>query len=268
LDCVIGVPGYWSDRQRHALHDAATAAGFKVLRLLSEPTAAAVAYGCNPKRELPKEGDKEGDADPMKVMIIDMGHSNFQCSMCSFVKGKVTVLGTVADANFGCRNFDNMLLNYFAALFKDQKKIDIMSNPKAKARLLTACEKAKMLLSANTFASVNVECIMDDQDVNGKITREELEEKAQPLLERAISNVAKLMDDLGMTNDQVSSVELIGGGTRIPCVERALSEMFGKEKIARTVSRLMKAPTHFCVCLKAHIIRTRCARLCSSGSND
>jgi heat shock protein 4 len=230
LDCVIGVPGYWSDRQRRALHDAATMAGFKVMRLLSEPTASAVAYGCNPKRELPKEGE-----DPLNVMICDMGHSNFQVSMCQFVKGKVTVLGQVADANFGARNFDQMLLEHFAALFKETKKVDIMSNKKATARLLAACEKCKMLLSANSTANVNVECIMNDVDVSGNITREELEAMAKPLLDRAMESVNKLMLDLDFKPEQVNSVELLGGGTRIPCVARGVTDLFGEEKIARTL---------------------------------
>jgi len=229
-DCVIGVPAYWSDRQRRALHDAATMAGFKVLRVLSENVAQAVAYGCNPKRELPKEGE-----EPTTVMILDMGHSNFQVSMCQFVKGKVTVLGSMADAGFGARNFDMMLVEHFANEFKEKRKIDILENKKATQRLLATCEKCKTTLSANLSASVNVECIVDDFDINGRITRDELEEMAKPLLVRAMATVDKLMESLDFSPDQVASVEMTGGASRIPCVANAIAERFGEAKISRTL---------------------------------
>jgi len=230
VDCVIGVPGYWSDRQRRAIHDAASMAGFKVLRLMSENTASAVAYGCNPKRELPKD-----DEPPMNVLILDMGHSNFQCSMCQFVKGKVTVLGSTFDTSFGGRNFDMMLVQHFANEFKEKRKLDILENKKATQRLLQSCEKCKTTLSANLSATVNVECIVDDFDINGRISRDELEEMAKPLLERAMSTVHRLMADLNFTPEQVASVEMTGGASRIPCVANAVGEIFGQEKIARTL---------------------------------
>lgn len=230
VDCVIGVPGYWSDRQRRALRDAASMAGFKVLRVLSESVAAAVAYGCNPKRELPKEGE-----DPLNVMILDMGHSNFQVSMCQFIKGKVTVLGSVTDCGFGGRNFDMMLVEYFAKQFQEKNKVNLMEHKKAQQRLLAACEKCKTTLSANMQAGVNVECIFEEYDINGKITRDELEEMAKPLLERAMSTVDKLMADLSFSPDQVNFVEMTGGASRIPCVGHAVAIRFGEEKIARTL---------------------------------
>merc|ERR1711968_254722 len=122
-----------------------------------------------------------------------MGHSNFQVSICQFVKGKVVVLGSMADPGFGARNFDMMLVQHFANEFKEKRKIDLLENKKATQRLLTSCEKCKTTLSANLSASVNVECIVDDFDINGRITREELEEMAKPLLVRAMSTVDKLM---------------------------------------------------------------------------
>ena len=112
------------------------------------------------------------------------------------------VLGTVADPSFGARNFDRMLLHYFAKMFQGQKGIDILENKKATQRLLVACEKCKSTLSANSSANVNVECIVDDFDLNGKVTREELEEQAKPLLEQAMVTVNKLMTDLGFSPEQ------------------------------------------------------------------
>jgi len=123
--------------------------------------------------------------------------------MCQFVKGKVTVLGQAHDANFGARNFDNMLLDYFVKEFKDKKGLDIKESKKATARLLAACEKCKSTLSANLSAGVNVECIIDDHDINAKVSREELEEQAKPLLERAMKTVHRLMADLNFTPEQV-----------------------------------------------------------------
>lgn len=221
VDCVVACPGYWTDRQRHALRDAARMVGFKVLRLVSEHAACAMTYGCNPKRDLPAE-----DVDPKVVLMLDVGNSVTQCSLVKFNKGKCSIAGYAADETLGGRDFDRLLFDHFADQFKEKFKIDIRSNKKASLRLLNACEAAKLRLSANTEAAVNVECIMEDTDVNGKITRDEFEAMAQPLFQKLMGIIEQIREQTG--NPTINSLELMGGGSRIPAIEALMRENFPK----------------------------------------
>jgi heat shock protein 4 len=220
-DMVVAFPGFWTDRQRHALRDAARMVGFKALRMISEHAACVMAYGCNPKRDIPAP-DKEAKV----VVLLDVGDSVTQCSMANFNKGKATVVGYAHDECIGGRDFDMLLFNHFADEFKTKFKIDIRTNKKATQRLMVACKAAKLRLSANVGATVNCECIMEDTDVRGEITRDEFEALAQPCLDKLLAMIQKIIAQTG--NPTVHSVELMGGASRIPAIENLMRENFPK----------------------------------------
>jgi heat shock protein 4 len=220
-DMVVAFPGFWTDRQRHALRDAARMVGFKALRMVSEHAACVMAYGCNPKRDLPA-----ADQEAKVVVMLDVGNSVTQCSMAKFHRGKATVVGYTHDEEIGGRDFDMLLFNHFADEFKEKFKIDIRSNKKATQRLSVACEAAKLRLSANVEATINCECIMEDTDVRGKITRDEFEELAKPLLDKLLAMIQKIIAQTG--NPTVHNVELMGGASRIPAIENLMRENFPK----------------------------------------
>merc|ERR1712195_158279 len=220
-DMVVAFPGYWTDRQRHALRDAARMVGFRTMRMVSEHAACVMAYGCNPKRDLPQPTE-----EPKVVVMLDVGGGGTQCSMAKFHRGKATVVGFTHDEEMGGRDFDLLLFNHFADEFKEKFKIDIRSNKKAKQRLMVACEAAKLRLSANVEATINCECIMEDTDVRGKITRDEFEELTKPLVEKLMTIIQKIRDQSG--NPQVDTLELMGGASRIPAIEHLMRENFPK----------------------------------------
>ena len=141
---------------------------------------------------------------------------------------KRQVLGTACDKHFGGRDFDLAITEHFADEFKSKYKIDIRENPKAYNRILTAAEKLKKVLSANTTAPFSVESVMNDVDVSSQLTRESLEELVKPLLERVTEPVTRALAQANLTAEEVDFVEIIGGTTRIPTLKQSISEAFGK----------------------------------------
>jgi len=239
-DCVISVPGWFTEKQRRALNDAADIAGLNVLRLINDTTASALGYGIT-KTDLPDSSLP--NCKPKIVAFVDIGHSNTQVSIVSFIKGKLVVKGTAYNPNFGGRNIDQALVKHCAEQIKEKYKMDVLTNPKATFRLRTQCEKTKKILSANPVTILNVENIMNDRDVSMTVKREEFEElikpyldTLEPLLQDAI-NVAKI------SIDDIDSVELVGGTTRIPCVKKILNDFFSgsddasKSKLSTTLNQ-------------------------------
>lgn len=221
-DVCIAVPVWYIEEQRYAMADAARIAGLNPVRIVNDVTAAAVSYGVF-KTDLP-----EGEEKPRIVAFVDIGHSNYTCSIMAFKKGELKVLGTAYDKHFGGRDFDRAITEHFADEFKTKYKIDIRENPKAYNRILTAAEKLKKVLSANTTAPFSVESVMNDIDVSSQLSREELEELVKPLLERVTEPVTKALKQAGITAEEVDYVEIIGGTTRIPTLKKSISEAFGK----------------------------------------
>lgn len=221
-DVCIAVPVWYTEEQRYATADAARIAGLNPVRIVNDVTAAAVSYGIF-KTDLP-----EGEEKPRIVAFVDIGHSSYTCSIMAFKKGELKVLGTAYDKHFGGRDFDRAITEHFADEFKGKYKIDIRENPKAYYRILTAAEKLKKVLSANTAAPFSAESVMNDVDVSSQLTREELEELVKPLLERVTEPVTKALAQAGITADEVDFVEIIGGTTRIPTLKNSISEAFGK----------------------------------------
>ncbi|MED6158806.1 hypothetical protein PIB30_036219 [Stylosanthes scabra] len=221
LDCVIGIPSYFNDLQRRAYLDAAKIAGLKPLRLIHDCTATGLSYGIY-KTDIHSTG-------PINVAFIDIGHCDTQVSIAAFEFGQMKILSHASDKSLGGRDFDEVLFNHFAAQFKEQYKIDVYSNFKASIRLRAACEKLKKVLSANLEAPLNIECLMDEKDVKGFITRDEFEKLASELLERVSIPCKRALVDAHLTAEKVSSVELVGSGSRIPAITKILTYIFKKE---------------------------------------
>ncbi|CAK4032153.1 heat shock hsp88 [Lecanosticta acicola] len=221
-DMVLSVPAWYTDAQRRAMLDAAEVAGIKVLRLINETTATALGYGIT-KLDLPGPEEK-----PRRVAFIDIGHTNYTCSICEFRKGDLKVVSTAYDRHFGGRNFDKAIIDHFRKEFKEKSKIDIYENPKARVRVASAVEKLKKVLSANAVAPINIESLMNDVDVRGMLKREEMEELVRPLLERATVPLEQALADAKLKTEDIDHIELVGGCTRVPSLKAAIQNFFGK----------------------------------------
>ncbi|POV94575.1 hypothetical protein PSTT_16776 [Puccinia striiformis] len=221
-DVVIAVPGWYTDAQRRAVLDAAEIANLHPLRLINELTATALGYGIT-KTDLPAPEEK-----PRYVAFVDIGHSQYQVAIVAFSKGALHVKGFAYDHHFGGRDLDYALLKHFASEFKEKYKIDVLSNKKAIFRLAAAVEKLKKVLSANAQAPLNVESLMNDIDATSSFTREAFEELIAPLLERTIAPLERALAQADISKDDIETVELIGGSTRVPALKSRVQEFFGK----------------------------------------
>ncbi|CAD7003217.1 heat shock 70 kDa protein 4 isoform X2 [Ceratitis capitata] len=220
-DCVITCPAYFTNSERKALLDAAQIAGLNVLRLMNETTATALSYGFY-KQDLPE------DNKPRNVVFVDCGNSSLQVSVCAFTKGKLKMLASAWD-QIGGRDFDNVLAEHFAKEFYDRYKLNAKTNPRAYLRLLTEIEKLKKQMSANsTKLPINIECFMDDVDVSSSMQRTQMEELSAHLFKRVEMTFIKLLQDSKLSLDDIHSVEVVGGTTRIPAIKHLIEQVFGK----------------------------------------
>uniref|UniRef100_A0A034VZY9 Heat shock 70 kDa protein 4 n=1 Tax=Bactrocera dorsalis TaxID=27457 RepID=A0A034VZY9_BACDO len=220
-DCVIACPAYFTNSERKALLDAAQIAGLNVLRLMNETTATALSYGFY-KQDLPDE------SKPRNVVFVDCGNSSLQVSVCAFTKGKLKMLASAWD-QIGGRDFDNVLAEHFAKEFYDRYKLNAKTNPRAYLRLLTEIEKLKKQMSANsTKLPINIECFMDDVDVSSSMQRSQMEDLSSHLFKRVEMTFIKLLQDSKLSLDDIHSVEVVGGTTRIPAIKQLIEQVFGK----------------------------------------
>ncbi|XP_065844122.1 97 kDa heat shock protein-like [Oscarella lobularis] len=224
VDCVVSVPSYFTDGQRRAMLYCCQIAGMNCLRLMNEPTAAALAYGIY-KQDLPEPSEK-----PRNVVFVDMGDSAFQVCACSFNKGKLKILATASDPTLGGQDFDFRLIDHFAKEISTKYKLDVGSNRKALLRLGTACEKVKKTMSAHSQpVPLNIECLMDDKDVSGVICRADFEALCADLLNRVRGPCAAVLAASGLKREQIAAVEIIGGSSRVAAVKQIVSDVFGME---------------------------------------
>ncbi|XP_070553175.1 heat shock 70 kDa protein 4-like [Ptychodera flava] len=224
VDCVLSVPNFYTDTERRALLDAAKISELNCLRLMNDTTAVALAYGIY-KQDLPAPEEK-----PRNVIFVDMGHSALQVAACAFNKGKLKVLATSADPTLGGRDFDRVISNQFAEEFKKKYKIDAKSKPRALLRLLAESEKLKKQMSVNAnLLPLNIECFMEDIDVSAKMKRADFEEMAADLLKRIEAPLRQVLADSKLKKEDVESVEIIGGSTRVPAVKEIIKKVFGKD---------------------------------------
>lgn len=221
-DVVISCPPWFTDAQRRAMLDASEIANLKLLRLINDNTAIALGYGIT-KSDLP-----EGDAKPRRIAFVDIGYSDYTCSIVEFRKGELSVKATTFDRHFGGRNIDKALVDHFGAEFKEKFKVDITTNAKATTRVAAAAEKLKKILSANAQAPISIESLMDDKDVRGMLKREELEELIKPLLERVTAPLEQALAEAKLKPEDIDAIEMVGGCTRVPAIKERVSKFFGK----------------------------------------
>ncbi|BFU18107.1 heat shock protein 70 family [Entamoeba histolytica] len=216
---VITCPAYFNDSQRQATKDAGTIAGMNVMRIINEPTAAAIAYGLDKK----SSGEK-------KVLIFDLGGGTFDVSVLAIEEGVFEVKATNGDTHLGGEDFDNRLVKYFIGEIERKYKKDISGNARAVRRLRTACERAKRTLSSASVANIEVDQLYEGIDFYTSITRARFEEINIDLFKSTIGPVSRVLEDAKIDKSSIDEVVLIGGSTRIPKVVEILKEFFnGKE---------------------------------------
>lgn len=221
-DICLSVPAWFTDSQRRALLDAAEIAGLKVLRLMNDTTAAALGWGIT-KLDLPA-----AEEAPRRVCFVDIGHSNYTCSIVEFKKGELAVKATTWDHNFGGRDFDKALVDHLAKEFKGKYKVDIYTHGRAMARTIAAAEKTKKILSANQQAPVNIESLMNDVDASAMVTRQEFEAMVEPLLARIHVPLEQALAQAKLTKDDIDVIEIVGGGSRVPALKDRIQAFFEK----------------------------------------
>mgnify|MGYP001121646050 CR=1 FL=1 len=218
-EAVITVPAYFNDSQRQATKDSGVIAGLNVLRIINEPTAAAIAYGL----------DKQGHGE-MNVLIFDLGGGTFDVSLLTIDDGVFEVKATAGDTHLGGEDFDNRLVNHFTEEFKRKHKKDLMGNARALRRLRTACERAKRTLSSAAQASIEIDSLFDGVDFYTSITRARFEELCADLFRGTLDPVERVLQDSKMDKSKVNEIVLVGGSTRIPKIQKLVSDFFnGKE---------------------------------------
>jgi heat shock protein 1/8 len=217
-NAVITVPAYFNDSQRQATKDAGLIAGLNVLRIINEPTAAAIAYGLDKK----VEGERN-------VLIFDLGGGTFDVSLLTIEEGIFEVKSTAGDTHLGGEDFDNRLVNHFVNEFKRKHKKDLTTNARALRRLRTACERAKRTLSSAAQTSIEIDSLFEGIDFYTSITRARFEELCQDLFRGTMEPVERVLRDAKIDKSSVHEIVLVGGSTRIPKIQKLVSDFFNKD---------------------------------------
>ncbi|KAI0591847.1 hypothetical protein Alg130_00866 [Pyrenophora tritici-repentis] len=223
---VITVPAYFNDNQRQATKDAGAIAGLNVLRIINEPTAAAIAYGLGSGKS-----DKERN-----VLIYDLGGGTFDVSLLHIQGGVFTVKATAGDTHLGGQDFDTNLLDHFKKEFTKKTSKDISGDARALRRLRTACERAKRTLSNATQTTVEIDSLFDGEDFNANITRARFEDLNQKAFAGTLDPVAQVLKDANIAKDKVDEIVLVGGSTRIPKIQKLLSDYFNGKKLEKSIN--------------------------------
>ena len=226
-DAVITVPAYFNDSQRQATKDAGAIAGLNVLRIINEPTAAALAYGL----------DRVGTGGGAKnVLIFDCGGGTHDLSILSLDDGVFEVKSTAGDTHLGGEDFDNALVSYCCDEFRKKTKCDISGNPRALRRLRTVCERAKRTLSSATQATIEVDSLFEGHDFQTTLTRAKFESMCESFFRRTIAPLDGLIRDAKMDKGQIDEIIMVGGSSRIPKIRQLLSDYFGGKKLNDSVN--------------------------------
>lgn len=225
-DAVVTVPAYFNDSQRQATKDAGAIAGINVLRIINEPTAAALAYGLDKNLQ----GEKN-------VLIFDLGGGTFDVSILTVNEGSMfEVRSTAGDTHLGGEDFDNRMVNHFIQEFKRKFNKDISANPRAVRRLRTACERAKRTLSSSTQANLEIDSMYEGIDFYTSITRARFEELCSDLFRGTMDPVEKALNDAKLNKPQIHEVVLVGGSTRIPKIQKLLQEFMGGKELNKSIN--------------------------------
>jgi heat shock protein 1/8 len=223
-NAVITVPAYFNDAQRQATKDAGVISGLNVLRIINEPTAAAIAYG------LDKKGAEKN------VLIFDLGGGTFDVSLLTIEEGIFEVKATAGDTHLGGEDFDNRMVEYFVQEFKRKFRKDLSENQRALRRLRTACERAKRSLSSSTQAHIEIDSLYEGIDFNSVITRARFEDLNMDYFRKCMEPVEKVLRDSKLSKSQVHEIVLVGGSTRIPKVQELLIEFFNGKELNKSIN--------------------------------
>jgi molecular chaperone DnaK len=219
-EAVVTVPAYFNDSQRQATKDAGRIAGLDVKRIINEPTAAALAYGLDKKKD-------------EKIVIYDFGGGTFDISILEVGDGVVEVRATNGDTHLGGDNFDHKILEWMISEFKKEQGIDLKNDKMALQRLKEAAEKAKIELSSSQETEINLPFITADQSgpkhMQIKLSRSKFEQMTEDLVRRSLEPCRKALEDAGLKSSEIDEVVLVGGSTRVPAIQKAVKDFFGKE---------------------------------------
>merc|ERR1712154_471661 len=224
-NAVVTVPAYFNDSQRQATKDAGRISSLNVLRIINEPTAAAIAYGLDKK----VGGERN-------VLIFDLGCGTFDVSILTIEDGIFEVKSTNGDTHLGGEDFDNRMVRHFMGEFKRKHKKDISDNKRAVRRLRTACERAKRTLSSSTQANIEIDSLFEGVDFYTSITRARFEELCADLFRGTLEPVEKSMRDAKLGKDQVHEIVLVGGSTRIPKIQKLLQDFFNGKELNKSIN--------------------------------
>ncbi|GFQ80382.1 heat shock protein 70 B2 [Trichonephila clavata] len=225
-DAVITVPAYFNDSQRQATKDAGKIAGLNVLRIINEPTAAALAYGLDKNLR----GEKN-------VLIFDLGGGTFDVSVLTIDEGSLfEVRSTAGDTHLGGEDFDTRMVDHFVEEFKRKHKKDLRSNPRALRRLRTACERAKRTLSSSAEASIEIDALYEGIDFYSKISRARFEELCMDLFRSTLQPVESSLSDAKLDKNSIHDVVLVGGSTRIPKIQKMLRDFFNGKELCMSIN--------------------------------
>jgi heat shock protein 5 len=221
---VVTVPAYFNDNQRQATKDAGIIAGLNVLRIVNEPTAAALAYGLDKT-----DGERH-------IIVYDLGGGTFDVSLLSIDDGVFEVLATAGDTHLGGEDFDQRVINFWAKAYNKKHSVDITKDAKAMGKLKREAEKAKRTLSSQKTARIEIESFFEGKDFTETLTRAKFEELNMDLFKRTLKPVKQVLDDAKMKKDEVDDIVLVGGSTRIPKVQELLEEFFNGKSASKGIN--------------------------------
>jgi L1 cell adhesion molecule like protein len=225
-NAVITVPAYFNDQQRQATKDAGAIAGLNVMRIINEPTAAAISYGLG----------KAAGSGEKNVLIFDLGGGTFDVSLLSIDEGVFEVKATAGDTHLGGEDFDMRMMDHFVNEFQGKHKKDLTTSDRAVRRLRTACERAKRTLSSSAKATIEIDSLFEGIDFNSSITRARFEDLCADYFRNTLIPVEKVLKDSGLAKSQVHEIVLVGGSTRIPKVAKLVSEYFNHKEPCRSIN--------------------------------
>jgi len=224
-DAVVTVPAYFNDSQRQATKDAGRIAELNVLRIINEPTAAAIAYGLD-----------KADQEEQNVLIFDLGGGTFDVSLLTIDEGVFEVMATAGDTHLGGEDFDNALVEHCTKDFKRKHKKDMTPNPRSMRRLRTQCEQAKRTLSAAVRATIEVDSLFDGIDFHITITRAKFEQLCNEQFRNCLEPCRKVLQDAKISKNEVNEIVLVGGSTRIPKIQALLSQFFNGKELNKSIN--------------------------------
>ena len=221
---VVTVPAYFNDQQRQATKDAGIISGLNILRIVNEPTAAAMAYGLDKGK-----GEK-------KIVVFDLGGGTFDVSLLSIEEGVFEVLATAGDTHLGGEDFDQRVIDHFVKLWNKKHDVDITKDSKAMGKLKREVEKAKRTLSSQMSVRIEIESFFDGKDFSETLTRAKFEELNLDLFKKTMKPVEQVLKDANIKKNEIDDIVLVGGSTRIPKVQQLIEELFGGKKASKNIN--------------------------------